>query len=154
MSCEGCDPKDGDTLCTVELPLLCILHHKKLDRPYYFYQPNLSSYHNKDGGFYHPWTGGVLVVTDRIRGLNIESYQKGDTICKDYYGYDAKFAEFHDGYYLDDMNGATSGAVKAWGNWSWATAKCGGWSLRGYFNHHWKGKAWIWINNQPNGNCG
>ena len=52
------------------------------------------------------------------------------------------------------MNGVTSGAVKAWGNWSWATAKCGGWSLRGYFNHHWKGKAWIWINNQPNGNCG
>ena len=75
-------------------------------------------------------------------------------MCKDYYGYDAKFAEFYDGYYLDDMNGVTSGAVKAWGNWSWATAKCGGWSLRGYFNHHWKGKAWIWINNQPNGNCG
>ena len=52
------------------------------------------------------------------------------------------------------MNGYEQGIVKAWGNWNWAVAKCGEWSLWGYFNHHWTGRAWIWVNNQPNGNCG
>ena len=117
MACEGCNPKDGDTPCTVKLPLLCILHHKKLDRPYYFYEPDLTSYEKKDGAFFNSWTGGVLLVTDSIRGLDIVSYEKGDQICKDYYGYDAKFAEFHDGYYLDDMNGYVSGQPRAWATW-------------------------------------
>jgi len=155
MGCDGCNPKDGDTACTVKLPLLCILHHKSLDRPYYFYQPDLSTYtSNKDGSFYNPWTGGVLLVTDSFQGMKVDSYDTGDKICKDYYGYDAKFAEFHDGYYLEDMNGWKSESILAWSTWSWAQAKCGEWSLWGYFNHHWNGKVWIWVNNQPNGNCG
>jgi hypothetical protein len=154
MACDGCNPKDGDTLCTVSLPILCILHYKSLDRPYYFYQPDVTSYHNPDNSFFNPWTGGILTVTDPVRGLEVTSYEKGDQYCKDYYGMDAKFAEFHDGFYLPDMNGFNSGIVKAWGNWQWALAECGAWSLWGYFNHHWRGKAWIWIRNQPNGNCG
>ncbi len=114
----------------------------------------MSSYQKKDGGFYNPWTGGVLVVTDPIRGLQLTSYAVGDQRCKNYYGPNAKFAEFHDGYYMDDMNGFTSGKVQAWEKWNWANSKTGEWSLWGYFNHHWRGQAWIWVNNQPNGNCG
>lgn len=79
MACEGCDPKDGDTPCTVKLPLLCILHHKSLDRPYYFYKPDLASYtSNPDGSFYNPWTGGVLLVTDSVQGLKLTDYKTGD----------------------------------------------------------------------------
>ena len=125
MACEGCNPKDGDTPCTIKLPLLSILHHKSLDRPYYFYEPDLTIYEQKDGGFFDSWTGGVLLVTDLFRGTDLVSYEKGDQICKKYYGYDAKFAEFHDGYYLEDMNGYKSGSIKAWATWEWFLAKCG-----------------------------
>ena len=93
-------------------------------------------------------------MTDSVQGLQIHSWEAGDLICKKYYGSDAKFADFHDGYYLDDMNGFSSGSIKAWGDWSWAQAKCGEWSLWGYFNHHWNRRAWIWVNKQQNANCG
>jgi len=70
----------------VSLPVLCILHYKTIDRPYYYYSPQDSTYNNPDGGFYNAWTGGIFVVTDQIQGLNIKSYAKGDQYCKDYYG--------------------------------------------------------------------
>jgi len=44
--------------------------------------------------------------------------------------------------------------IKAWREWDWALTVCGEWSLWGYFNHQWNGNAWVWVNNQPNGNCG
>jgi hypothetical protein len=86
MACEGCDPVNGDTACSISLPLLCVLHYKQLDRPYYFYEPNLSSYIIKDGGYYNPWSGGILVVTDSFQGVTLTSYAQGDSTCKDYYG--------------------------------------------------------------------
>jgi hypothetical protein len=55
---------------------------------------------------------------------------------------------------MADMNGYKSGVVKAWGNWDWTLALCGEWSIWGYFNHDWKGKTWIWVNDEPNANCG
>jgi len=70
----------------VSLPILCILHYKTIDRPYYYYSPLDSTYNNPDGGFYNSWTGGIFVVTDQIKGFNIKSYAVGDQYCKNYYG--------------------------------------------------------------------
>lgn len=150
MGCSGCDPINGDTSCTVSLPILCILHYRVIDRPYYAFTTD-STYTNPDNGFYNPWTGGIFVVTDPFQGVTISSYAVGDQHCKDYYGPKAKFAEFHDGYFMDIMN---TPPIKAWKSWDWALTQCGEFSLWGYFNHHWRGNTWVWINNQPNGNCG
>lgn len=108
-------------------------------------------YENPDRGFYNGWTGGIFTVTPPIRGYDVDSYDNGNKLCKQYWGKSAKFAEFHDGYYVDWMNNRPR---KTWKFWSWAVAKCGGWSFWGYFNHRYNGRAWVWINNQPHANCG
>jgi hypothetical protein len=61
-------------------------------------------------------------MTDSVQGLRINSWDAGDKICKDYYGPDAKFADFRDGYYLDYMNGSESKSqsIKAGKDWRWA----------------------------------
>jgi hypothetical protein len=69
MSCNGCNPQEGDTSCTEILPITCIIHHKKLDRPFYKFYPSFTSLSNPDNSFYEGWTGGVIALTDPIRGL-------------------------------------------------------------------------------------
>jgi len=78
------------------------------------------------------------------------SYADGDKLCKDYFGVDAKWAEFHDGFYQPNMNALPQ---KTWKWWNWTTAVCGGWGFWGYVNTNYKGRAWIHINNQATGNC-
>lgn len=81
----------------------------------------------------------------------MDSYAAGNQICKDYFGKNAKFAEFHDGWYMNYMNKLPR---KTWKFWDWTTATCGGWAFWGYFNHKYTGRAWTWINGQSHGNCG
>jgi hypothetical protein len=69
MSCNGCNPQQGDTACTIKLPITCIIHAKKLARPFYDYQTDFTSYDNPDRGFYEGWTGGIIALTDPIMGL-------------------------------------------------------------------------------------
>jgi len=106
MSCNGCDPQLGDTSCTEKIPILCIVHPKKLDRPYYNFYPDFTPYDNPDQSFYEGWTGGIIAVTDPIRGLEVDSYVTGDKLCKTSFGDDSKFAQFTDGWLMKNMNGA------------------------------------------------
>ena len=69
MSCNGCDPQYGDTACTTMLPVTCIIHPRVLARPYYGYYPDFTPYANPDQSFYEGWTGGIIAVTDPVRGL-------------------------------------------------------------------------------------
>lgn len=105
MSCNGCNPQTGDTPCTETLPITCIIHPATLDRPYYNYYPDFTSYDNPDQSFYEGWTGGIIGVTDPVKGLSIDSYVTGDNYCKTAFGPQAKFATFSDGYYMSNMNG-------------------------------------------------
>lgn len=50
----------------------------KLDRPYYAYYPTTSlqnntskatPFANADQSFYEGWTGGIIALTDPVRGL-------------------------------------------------------------------------------------
>lgn len=119
MSCNGCNPQNGDTLCTQKLPILCIVHARTLPRPYYKYYSDFTPYSNPDQSFYEGWTGGVISTTDPVRGLDIDSYKTGDNLCKSSFGPSAKFATFTDGWYMANMNGPD---IKMEKSWNWNTA--------------------------------
>lgn len=80
MSCNGCNPNEGDVPCTVKLPITCIVNYMKLDRPFYAFYPSsnlqktgstsgATPFANADQSFYEGWTGGVIALTDPVRGL-------------------------------------------------------------------------------------
>jgi hypothetical protein len=150
MSCVNCDPQEGDTPCTQILPVTCIIHHKKLDRPFYKFYPTYTSLSNPDNSFYEGWTGGIIALTDPVRGLEVDSYITGTRMCQNAFGPDAKMATFTDGYYMDYMNGPEINIEKSW---NWSLAKRGEYNFWGYFNHHHIGKSWVWTQTTPSGNC-
>jgi hypothetical protein len=151
FSCNNCNPFEGDQLCNKTLPILCLTFAKSLQRPLYQIAVEYTPFAVVDGGYYDGWTGGVLQVTVPVRGYDISSYKIGDDLCKGYFGPNSKFAEFNDGHYMPYMN---QRPISAWNEWDWKEAKRGGWNFWGYFNHHYRGRAWVWIKGQPNGNCG
>lgn len=150
MSCNGCDPNEGDTACTEILPVTCILQPMKLDRPWYSFYPSFTPYTNPDSSYYEGWTGGVIALTDPVRGLEIDSYITGNRMCQNAFGADAKFATFTDGYYMPYMNGPTISIEKTW---DWSKAKRGEYNFWGVFAHNHIGRSWIWTQTTPSGNC-
>jgi hypothetical protein len=151
FSCNNCNPFEGDTPCNRSLPLLCLSNPRSVVRPSYKISIEFTPFTVLDGGFYDGWTGGVFTVTLPVRGSEITSYAVGDKLCKDYFGPNAKFAEFDDGHYMAFMN---QNPQKTYSLWDWAQTKRGGWNMWGYFNHRYRGRAWAWVKNQPYGNCG
>ena len=149
FSCRNCNPFEGDQLCSRKLPILCINKHKTLDRPFHAISIEHTPFKVIDGGYYDGWTGGVFEVTAPVRGSDISNFSVGDELCKGYFGKDSKFASWDDGYYMDYMN---KRPIKAWNHWDWNKAKQGKWNFWGYFNHHYRGRAWVWASGQ-NGNC-
>jgi hypothetical protein len=107
MSCNGCNPTFGDVSCTVELPITCIVNSQKLDRPFYSFYPTFTPYNNPDQSFFEGWTGGIIALTDPVKGLQITSVVTGTKLCQNYFGRDAKMATFEDGFYMPYMNGPT-----------------------------------------------
>lgn len=122
MSCNGCNPQNGDTSCTEILPVTCIIHPKTLARPFYNYYSDYTPYSNPDAAFYEGWTGGIIAVTDPVRGLDITSYAVGDNLCKTAFGPSAKFAMFTDGWYIPFMNGPSVAIERTW---DWGKARSG-----------------------------
>lgn len=78
IGCNGCNPVSGDQPCTSVLPVLCILHHKVIDRPHYDYSNLPRPYENPDRGYYNGWTGGIFTVTPPVRGYDVDSFKAGD----------------------------------------------------------------------------
>ena len=150
MSCNGCNPQEGDTSCTTLLPVTCIIHHLKLDRPWYSFYPLFTPLNNPDNSFYEGWTGGIIALTDPVRGLEIDSYITGTRMCQNAFGANAKMATFTDGYYMPYMNGPNIAIEKLW---DWSKAQRGEYNFWGYFNHHHIGKSWVWTQTTPSGNC-
>ena len=81
MYCDGCDPYNGDTLCSNCLPILCVNFYKTLPRPNYNYSAT-SGGSMPDKGFYNGWSGAVLTVTKAVRGSDITSYAVGTSFCQ------------------------------------------------------------------------
>lgn len=82
-----CDPYVGDTLCTAELPILCL---KSTGAPRPDYEvPN-------DDYFRNGWAGGYIRVTDPVLGTALTSLAEANRLCAAL-GEGYRMAEFHDG---------------------------------------------------------
>lgn len=151
FSCNNCNPFEGDQTCDKQLPLVCITSHRSLQRPLYNIAVQYTPFAVIDGGYYDGWTGGVIQVTVPVRGYDLVDYETGNTLCQGYFGSNARWAKFNDGFYMPFMN---QRPISAWVSWDWGKVKNGGWNFWGYFNHHYRGRAWVYVDGQPNGNCG
>jgi hypothetical protein len=131
MSCFGCNPISGDTACTESLPVACIINARTLHRPFYnFYADGVTPAPNNDQSYLEGWTGGSIALTDPVPGLWITSYQAGDALCKAYFGFAAKFAEYTDGWVIPQMNGPSTLAIER--TWDWSKVVSGTTNFWGY----------------------
>jgi hypothetical protein len=81
----SCEPYQGDTACTVQLPVLCI----KQDG-----SPNPGTPVN---GVYRQWAKGHVATTPPVRGDSLGSRALADGLCLALFGPGWRMAEFHDG---------------------------------------------------------
>lgn len=93
VSCAGCDAYDGDTSCSIALPVLCIYVSGAPDP-----DPGLAS-------FYNGWSEGFVTLSDPVTGSDLTSLADGDAVCSDQFGSGWRMAEFHDG----DPDGNSAG---------------------------------------------
>ena len=93
VGCSGCDPYDGDTACSVALPILCIYVSGAPDP-----DPSLSSYYNG-------WSEGHVAISTPVKGDDLFSLTNANSICEGQFGAGWRMAEFHDG----DPNGNGAG---------------------------------------------
>ncbi|SAL63538.1 hypothetical protein [Caballeronia telluris] len=78
-----CDAYQGDTACSIKLPVLCI---------------------NQDGApgpvpsnSYNGWAKGNIGLSRAVRGDTMTSLADGNAICRGEFGPGYRMAEFHDG---------------------------------------------------------
>ncbi len=85
VTCNECDPYQGDTSCTESRPLLCI-------------KKDGSSNCGPPSDFYDGWTAGTVALTPfLVRGTELTSLAAANTICANTFGTGYRMAEFHDG---------------------------------------------------------
>lgn len=98
---DRCDPAHGDTLCTQQLPVLCIYKPKPaFQLPVGLPVPNE----------YNRWSGGVVATTPPHAG-NFKDTAEVNKFCTDVFGAGWRVAEFHDGLYWNFQ--AYGGTVSA-----------------------------------------
>lgn len=98
---DRCDPAHGDTLCTQQLPVLCIYKPRPaLQKPVGLPIPN----------DYNQWSGGIVATTPPHAGTFKDSAAV-NKFCEDVFGKGWRVAEFHDGVYWNfQAYGGTVGA--------------------------------------------
>jgi hypothetical protein len=154
IECDSgnCNPYTGDTDCATSLPILCILHHKVIRRPFYDFARNCVGCASTDNSYYNGWIGGVFATTKLVKGSAIINRAAGDSLCRAELGTSAVMAEFHDGFWISYMNDSPA-KIKV--NWNWSSSVPGAWGAWGYFNSiKTSSRMWTWVNDQPTGNCG
>ncbi|MCA9719918.1 MAG: flagellar hook-length control protein [Myxococcales bacterium] len=75
---------------------------------------------------YMQWSGGHIDVTIPVQGDSFASVGEADTFCEQSFGAGWRMAEFHDG--------------QMWYFWAYGNVPEGE-------------RFWVWINDQPSGNC-
>lgn len=99
---DRCDPAHGDTLCTQQLPVLCIYKPRPaFQLPVGLLVPNE----------YNRWSGGVLATTQPVAGNTFANSAAVTAYCKATFGDGWRVAEFHDGVYWNFQ--AYGGTVSA-----------------------------------------
>lgn len=99
---DRCDPAHGDTLCTQQLPVLCIYKPTPaFPLPIGLQIPNE----------YNQWSGGVVATTQPVAGDTFANSAAVTAYCKVTFGDGWRVAEFHDGVYWNFQ--AYGGTVSA-----------------------------------------
>jgi hypothetical protein len=127
VGCSGCDPYHGDTVCTQQLPLLCIYKPAPL-----FPLPTGVSNANP----YNLWSGGVVATTQPVPGntfahISATPGTDANSYCQAQFGPGWRVAEFHDG-------------------WGWNFQAYGGTVSAPTVPST---RFWVHINDQPAANC-
>jgi hypothetical protein len=89
VGCVGCEPYEGDTACTQELPLLCIFK----PTPAFPLPKGVS---NAD--HYAEWSGGVVATSQPVAGNTFADSAAANSYCSTQFGAGWRVAEFHDGW--------------------------------------------------------
>lgn len=125
VGCSGCDAYHGDTVCTQQLPVLCIYKP-----PTPFQLP--AGLPNADQ--YNLWSGGIVATTPPVAGNTFGHISAGtpaspaaNDYCQAQFGPGWRVAEFHDG-------------------WGWNFQAYGG-------TVNPPTRFWVHINDQKDGNC-
>lgn len=86
-----CDAYNGDTLCTTQLPMLCInpFGPAGLSLPV---PPNVDN-----SNVYHKWSGGIVATTPAVAASTFNFTADANTYCQTQFGPNWRVAEFHDG---------------------------------------------------------
>ncbi len=91
VGCAGgtfdCNPYQGDTTCTTELPLLCF-NNMEAPRPQSFIEPNRNN----------RWSGGLVHTTAPVAASQFSTVRDANAACEAEFGPGWRVAEFHDGW--------------------------------------------------------
>jgi hypothetical protein len=153
VSCHGaprpeggdCDAHEGDTLCTEQLPILCLKRDGSA-RPNYAL---VGTAHSMPREYYQGWAGGRIALTRPVRGTNLTSLAAADAICAQALGKGYRMAEFHDGKYVVGM-GEQRLHGKLWPKDD--ALASGGWAFHARGKVKGTTRFWVSINDQP-ANC-
>ncbi|HXH94315.1 MAG TPA: LamG domain-containing protein [Thermoanaerobaculia bacterium] len=126
VGCSGCDPYLGDTVCTQQLPLLCI--YKPTPPPTSPFQVVPPGVNNSNQ--YNLWSGGVVATTPPHVGTFAHSTD-ATAYCQAQFGPSWRVAEFHEG-------------------WAWNFQAYGGTVSAPAVPST---RFWVHINDQPAANC-
>ena len=144
VGCSGCNPYQGNTSCSVSLPILC-LKPEGASRENYAVQPHGGSLPDE---YYRGWAGGHIGLTTPRQGTSLGSLANANAICAATFGAGYRMAEFHDGKYVSGM-----GLDSYYGNtWPSSGLSSGGWNFYAYGNISDQTRFWTYINDQ-NANC-
>ncbi len=82
-----CDPYQGDALCSIALPIMCI-NKSNAAVP--------AGYDNSNK--YRKWSGGHLANSHPIKGSDISGINEANQICENQFGKGWRMADHHDGW--------------------------------------------------------
>jgi len=89
VGCSGCNPYQGDTPCSQQMPLLCIY------KPTPAFPPPVNL-NNTD--LYNLWAGGVVATAQPVAGNAFVNIAAANAYCAAQFGTGWRVAEFHDGW--------------------------------------------------------
>jgi hypothetical protein len=105
-----CNPHTGDTMCSMQLPVLCF-------KPTQLPVPANVDNSNQ----YHKWSGGIVATTPAVAGNSasnpdLTTIANADSYCAQQFGPGWRVAEFHDGWgwYFQAYGGIGQPSQRFW----------------------------------------
>ena len=151
VGCNGCNPYNGDTLCTTQLPILCYSKND-FNRPPYDSPACTTPNCVQPKWYYTPWSGGIITITPvKVKGDEIGSRDDADAVCIKYLGHDFRAVYHGLGSWVDEMS-SLQRFFDSWPSASLGLRKPGAWNSFGYGQIKVTGRFWAFTDYQK-ANC-